>query len=431
MSTHDSVAAAAVRPSVRGPAGRRREIWLDATMRRFLLSQGAGQFADALTAMIVARVVLSTSTETLDAGALLRTLIVAIGPYAVIGPLAGIVADHWDRRLALGATNLARTLATLLALVAVRTHDHVLGLVVAGILISLARIVFTLRAASVPAAAPAGLLVRADATSLYVGMTAAVLGGSLGALGAPQIPSLLLVVAAGAQLASGVGFLSLSCDLGGRSVRARRPIARSARRVIAATGSTPIRQTILVTATHRALLGATFVSAVVLIGETLGPARSYAAALAITGVGTFVGATSAPGWCERLGAARLVLVVFALPAIVLPAAARGGWSAPIGVAVAATFLVFQHLRVAADATVQSSAVDEVRGRVFSVYDAAYNVSYLGGAALAIVLGADADPRLALGVVGGAYAITAVYVAVTDIPLRPLLHLPPPHARRLP
>ena len=416
-ATHDVVRVGRVTPSIRSGPERRRDVWRDGPTRRFLLSQAAGQFADALTAMILARVVLSTSTDTPDPAALLRTLAVAIGPYAVVGPIAGVIADRWDRRWTLAVANVGRAAATVLAVVAVRTHDQVSGLVAAGVLLSLARVVFTLRAASLPCVSPAGLLVRVDSASLYTGMSVAVVGGSLGALGAIRIPSLLLFLAVGCQLVSAAGFASLRCDLGGRAGERAGSIGSTLRRIVDGATSRAIRGAIGVTATHRALLGATFVSLVMLAGEHLGPAKAYGATLAITGFGTFVGASTAPDWCDRIGVRRAVVVAFALPAVAAPLAATWGRPIPIVLAVAATFLVFQHVRVLADATVQADVRDDVRGRVFSIYDASYNVSYLGGAATAIVLGVAGAPHLALITIGAAYAIGAAALALR-LPIDP-------------
>jgi hypothetical protein len=368
--------------------GRPPSIWRDPTARRFLLSQAAGQSADAITAMVVARVLLTGSDGGVDPDALLQTLAVATVPYAVVGPIAGIVADRWSRRRALGTIHLARSALTIATLVAITAGHRPSGLVLAAALLSAARLVYALRASALPWVAPPGRLVRIDAASLYVGMVAAIVGGTFGGLAAGRMSAAALVLAAGLQLVAAVGFGMLRRDLGGRSTRCEVSWLCVAQRVARLATSSPTRFVIAVTASNRALLGASFATFVLLASEeyALGP-DGYLLALAVTGAGSFVGAALAPRSHDRIGSAGVVAAAFVVPALLLSLAGSIDRRLVLEVALCLSFCSFQILRVVSDATVQASIADDTRGRVFSTYDVSYNLSYFAGAAAAIAFGA--------------------------------------------
>ncbi|MFP5487989.1 MAG: hypothetical protein ACLGHQ_06750, partial [Acidimicrobiia bacterium] len=264
-----------------------RAVWHDPAATRFLLSQGAGQAADALTALVLARVVLTGDDGGVNPDALLATLAVAIVPYAVVGPIAGVVADRWSRRRALGLMHLVRALLTFGAIWAVVVAHRPTGLVVAATLLAAARLVYAIRAAALPCIAPSGHLVRTDSCSLYVGMVAAVTGGVLGGLAAEHHAVGALLLAAAAQVTAAVGFGTLGRDLGGRSTRREVAWTCVARRIAELVTSSPTRFVIAVTTSCRALLGAAFATFVLLASDEYGfGPDGYLFALAVTGAGS-------------------------------------------------------------------------------------------------------------------------------------------------
>lgn len=381
-----------------------RTIWRDPVARRFLLSQGAGQTADAITAIIVARVLLTGPDGGVDPDALLQTLAVATVPYAIVGPVAGVVADRWSRRRALGTIHVVRSLLTFAVIAAVATDHRLSGLVLAAALLSAARMVYAIRAAALPWVAPPGRLVRADSASLYTGMMAAITGGGIGGLVAGERPTIALAFAAAAQLAAAVGFGTLRRDLGGRSTRSEVGWICVVQRVMRLATSSPTRFVIAVTASNRALLGASFATFVLMASDEydLGP-NGYLLALAVTGAGSFIGAAVAPRSHDRIGTAGVVATAFVVPAAVLSLAGSLDRRLVLELALCLSFCAFQILRVVADATVQASIADDTRGRVFSTYDVSYNLSYFGGAAAAIALGAAGRADAWFSTIGLAYA----------------------------
>lgn len=389
-------------------------IWRDPIARRFLLSQGAGQAADAITAIVVARVLLTGADGGVEPDALLQTLAVAALPYAVVGPIAGVVADRWSRRRALRTIHLVRSMLTIAILTAVAAGHRPTGLVLAATLLSAARLVYAIRAAALPWVAPTGRLVRTDSASLYVGMVAAIVGGVFGGLAAEgAATTTVLALAAGIQLAAAVGFGTLPHDLGGRSTRCEVGWFCVVQRVVRLATSSPTRFVIAVTASNRALLGASFATFVLMADEEydLGP-DGYLLALAVTGAGSFAGAALAPRSHDRIGTAGVVAAAFVVPATLLSVAGSLDRRPALELALCLSFCSFQILRVVADATVQASIADDTRGRVFSTYDLSYNLSYFGGAAAAIALGAAGRTDLWFSSIGLTYAALTLLLWAT-------------------
>lgn len=390
----------------------------DGVMRQFLGSQASGQFADAVAAFILAPMILMRDTDNVDPRSLLIALGTVAGPYAIIGPLSGVVADRWNRRRMLGIAHVGRAAATVLGIVAVHFDHTILALACAGALVALARLVLNLRAASLPDVAPPGRLVDAEAAVLVTGMVSALSGAALVTALGGRSPAMLMTLASAGQLVAAIGFVTLPVGLLGAGRRGPASGERVTHRVLRLVASSPTRRAVATTSTHRCLLGATFVTFVLLAARDVAT-DAYVLALAVTGVGTFLGTITAPLAWRRLGGRAVDVLSFGLPAIALVTATRADWLPAAGLAVWLSFMAFQNLRVGTDATVQAAIAGDTRARVFSIYDAAYNLSYLAGAALAIALGASEAPHAALAAIGGIYAVAAALTAST------LRHRQPP------
>jgi predicted MFS family arabinose efflux permease len=174
------------------------------------------------------------------------------------------------------------------------------------------------------------------------------------------------------------------------------------------------RWAIAVTAGNRALLGALFATMVVTAADALADgAAGYVLTAGITGLATFAGTCASPTVANRTPPRLLVVAAFGIPAAVLGAAALAANLAVAVPAVAICFFVFQIMRVVADSTVQSCIPDATRGRVFAAYDVAYNLSYFGGAAMALMVDQTTELRTLLVIVALAYTCGSALVAVHD------------------
>lgn len=379
-------------------------------VRRFLVGQALGQTADAATAVTLAGALLPGSNGVIDARSLLETLAATTVPYVVVGPVAGVIADRWDRRRTLARINVGRALLTLGAAAAVSTGSRPVGLVLAAMLLGAARIVYTLRAASLPRVVHGRGLVGLDSRSLGVGMSAVFCGGLIGGLGEHHHPLAVLILATVLQLGSALGFATIGHDLGGRSRPTDPAWTHVSRGVTRLVTTSPTRFVVIVTTSLRALLGASFATFVVLAADGRAGTDGYLLAVAVTGTGSFAGAFLASRVHRRLGAARVVASAFIVPAITLSTAGLIGRRVVLECALFGSFLAFQLVRVVADATVQANIVDASRGRVFAIYDVGYNLAYFAGAATAIAFGSAARPDrwfVGLGTVAGLLLLALV------------------------
>jgi hypothetical protein len=388
-------------------------VWRSAGVRTFLIGQSCGQAADALTGAVLVLALLGRD-EPVEPATLLPTLAAATVPYALVGPVAGVIADHWERRRSIVLVNVARVLCALAAGAAVIADNRWLAMGVVGVLISTARIAYTVRAAALPEIARREDIVRADAASLYVGTVTALGAGGTGAVLAAVAPLLPLALALVAATLAAVLFARLHVDLGGHGFGREVSLRDAAAAVAHVLTGEVSRWAIAVTAGNRALLGALFATTVVAIANALDDgAAGYVMTAGITGLATFAGTCASPRVAHRTSPRVLVVAAFGIPAAVLGVAVLSVRLAVTVPAVAACFFVFQIIRVVADSTVQARIPDATRGRVFAAYDVAYNLSYFGGAAVALMLGQTSDPRTALAAVALVYAGGSAVVATHD------------------
>ena len=139
-------------------------------------------------------------------------------------------------------------------------------------------------------------------------------------------------------------------------------------------------------------------------------------AVAAGAVGTLFAAAVTPAAVRRLGTARWVALLLGAggPLVVaLGLPFRPGTIALAGLVVG---FLGQGVKICVDATLQQVVDDDVRGRVFSVYDMLVNVGYVVALlAAAHLLPGDGVSPPAVVAVGAAYALTAVYAARSPLP----------------
>jgi len=132
-------------------------------------------------------------------------------------------------------------------------------------------------------------------------------------------------------------------------------------------------------------------------GEGVG---SFSNLIGAGGVGVLLGILTVGKLEERLPKERIVALAFLAGGLVLIAVAAyvTGWS--VLIASFAVGLTFAWKKIPVDTMVQEAIPDGYRGRVFAVYDVAYNLSRVAAAFLAIPL---------LNAFGEAWAVTIIGV----------------------
>ena len=135
---------------------------------------------------------------------------------------------------------------------------------------------------------------------------------------------------------------------------------------------------------------------------------SFSNLLGAGGLGVLLGIATVGALEDRLPKERIVAGAFFVGGLVLLAVSLYVTGASILVASFATGVTFAWKKIPVDTMVQQSLPDGYRGRVFAVYDVAYNLSRLLAAAIAIPL---------FPVLGDAGTVAAVGVGVRAVDAR--------------
>lgn len=384
--------------------------------RTLLAGQVAGQAADGLAQIAFAQVVLFEVGHGATPWEISKLLAVTLLPYSLVGPFAGVVIDRYDRRQVMIVVSMFRAVLVSAAVSVLVWDSQVLAYAAVLLLLSSSRFVLAAKGAVLPNTVGGTDLVTANAVSALAGMTAAFVGAVVGSTFVAVAPALGLVLAGAAYLGAAGAFHRLPGVGGGRPAET---LARGLRRVAAelADGVTftarraDVRRPLLAVAGNRMLLGAGFILLVLVADDRYDlEAPGYGLALAVTGVGAFAGTWLAP----LLGARYRRRVLLPLTFLVGSAASvAGAFSTTLGVLVAgvgAAAFAFQVLKVLVDALVQEESPDEVRGRVFSVYDLLYNVAFVAAGLALVPLWTPGREQTLLWCLALAFVVTGLAVA---------------------
>jgi len=411
-----------------------RHLLYRADFRRLLGTRLLSQFGDGVFQAALAGTVLFNPQRAADPVAVAAGFAVLLLPYSLVGPFAGVWLDRWSRRQVLLHANVVR--AALVAVVAALIVGGVGGTLfyTAGLAVfSVNRFVLSALSAALPHTTEAPSLVSANAMSTTSGAVATVIGGGV-ALG------LLNLVGAGnagygaLALASAVPYLSaaavvtgfarfhLGPDLPTRSVRlsARDVVAgmvAGARHVWALR---PPRAALTAITLHRLLYGVLTLMTMLLYRNTfIGRTSSFfpgglvglGEVIAAGAVGTLLAAVVTPWAVRRTGKRRWVVVLLAGGGVAQ--LLLGLPFAPPTIVLAGLVLGFmaQGVKICVDTTLQETVGDDYRGRVFSVYDTLFNVSYVVALLVAaFLLPPSGISYAALVAVGVGYLLTAALYA---------------------
>jgi len=136
--------------------------------------------------------------------------------------------------------------------------------------------------------------------------------------------------------------------------------------------------------------------------------------VAAAAVGTLVAAVVTPPVVRRIGTRRWVPLLLTGGAAAQLALAL--WISTMAVVLVAVLLGFvaQAVKICVDSTLQETVEDDYRGRVFSVYDTLFNLTFV----IALVVGAGTLPESGVSslvpvVVAGGYLVAAAaYFRIT-------------------
>jgi MFS family permease len=367
--------------------------------RRLLAIRVSSQFADGVFQAGLAGSVLFNPERHTDPVDVAVGFAILLLPYSLVGPFVGVLLDRWSRRNVLVTANLLR--AVLIPVVAAMMWAGYSGpvfLALTLIVIGINRFVLAGLSASLPHAAEVDHLATANAFSSTTGT----LFFSVGIGAAVGLETLFGAGDHGYALVSVIsvfGYLGSSAlaarfapgDLGPDDAdRAARPsFLAVARGMVEGFGHVyrrpPARNALLAITAHRLFFGAFTISTFLLYRNYFhaeGFFRSGVVGIgqvfAASALGSFLAATVTPvairrtsprAWVTSLllltaGAYLLLGGLYRMQGL-LPAALIGGLAA-------------QGIKIVVDTTVQYECDDEFQGRVFSVYDTLFNMSFVLG-----------------------------------------------------
>ncbi len=323
-------------------------------------------------------------------------------PYSVVGPFAGALLDRWDRKKVLIFASLLRSFTILATAVAVGMGAAGIGLFSLALASEgIARFIGSGLSASLPHVVPEKSVLAANAFAATWGSVVAVIGGGcaigLRALvGADDAGSSWVTAAAAlggigaAIIASGFARGLLGPSTVDEPANPAVAVARGLSDGAKAAWHTPsVTAGFIALFAHRASFGISLLVTVLLMRNYFADAGIFRAGL--PGLGQMAMFGGAGILVAGLLTARLIRLFgrrhVVVGALVLAALAQSVLGLPMTVptALLAAFLVTgagQVLKLCVDSSIQLDVADEVRGRVFSLYDTLFNITQVVAVSLA-------------------------------------------------
>ncbi len=358
----------------------------------------------------------------------------SVVPYLFLGFLIGALMDRWRRQRTLVLTSIGRAIAFASIPVLILTGTLTFWSLAAVILIIGVLTLFADSAAQplLPRIAPRSSLVQANARlgqSQTVAETAGpALGGALlNLLGAPLLFVFESVInAIAALLQSRIKVVEPKPEPRAPGRHVGHEIAEGMRYTYRHRTLRPLALSVHTWFLANSIVVTVF--AVFVLRELALPAWAFGVALAIGGVGGFLGALIAPGIGARLGAGRAILLGRALvviPWLVLalaPLTAASGIGVILTIVAAAQFLYGLSMGIedANDISYrQAVAPDGIQGRMNSTIRTVNRIVFFFGALLAGVLMTLLGFPATLGIAAGVFVAAALIVLFS--PLRTARH----------
>ena len=408
---------------------------------RLVSAAGDGIFQVALASYVLFNPEQATTPG--EAAAAFAALLL---PYSLVGPFVGVFLDRWSRQRVLVTANLTKVVLVLgVAGLVAAGSEGVAFFATAIAALGVNRLFLSALSAGLPHVVDDEQLVTANALSTTSGSIATIAGAGLGVL-------LRLIAGSGSGAVATIVVVSAAVYIAAAAVAARMPrtllgpdaktrgsagavalgsalasvaadLARAGRHLLRRRRAADAMFAI---SAHRFLYGVATLT-IVLLNRNYFTTTATSGLLGLgamvgaSGVGIVVAALITPtasrhvgkrGWITwLLLAAGVAIVGFGLPfrqSLLVAGAFVLGLSA-------------QGVKICVDTTVQEEVADRFRGRVFSVYDMAFNVTYVAAAAAAATLLPASGKSyvvmtlLALGyfAAAGAFAVMSTRHALND------------------
>lgn len=403
--------------------------------RRLLVVRLLSQLSDGVFQVALAAYVVFSPEKQASPGAVASALAVLLLPYSLLGPFTGVLLDRWRRRQVLLYCNVLRAgmCCATAALILMHVPTWLFYLSALSVT-AVNRFVLAGLSAALPRVVDEKWLVTANSLSPTAGTLVATLGGGTAFLVHLFLPAgagsnaATVLLGAALYLCAGLSALALGRELLGpdelpERVRLGAELLGTVRGL--GDGLRHLRErpvaarALSAMAAMRFSYGALTVTLLMLCRYTWSDPSDPNAGLALLGLalgvsaaGFFVAAVITPWATTRFGTTGWITGCSAASALLLPALGLPFAATPMMVAAFLLGVTTQGAKIATDTVVQTQVDDTFRGRVFSLYDVAFNVAFVSAAAVAaLILPSDGrSPSLLV-------ALSLIYAAVAVALLR--------------
>ncbi|HEY7476892.1 MAG TPA: MFS transporter [Actinomycetota bacterium] len=405
------------RTEAAGSAARARQALRAPDFRRLFLVRLVGQLGDGFfNAALVTSVVFSPTEQRTAVGLLKAGLITAL-PFTLLGPFVGTFIDRWPRRAILVIAPVVK--ASLVALVLFDPESSALPFYLGALaILSVNRFYLAAASAVVPRLVSPTDLLMANSLATVGGTLALLAGVFVGGKVADAAGSAtaIVLVAAFLWLAAAWTAMRIRSDLAPMTLPESPELLRHEVRRVAvefARGASALVRTpraigpITSITLDQVGQGVILTLALVVFREQLGEGvGSFSDLIGAGGVGVLVGIATVGALEDRFPKPRIVAGAFVVGGLALLVPAFRLTDATILFASFVVGLSFAWKKIPVDTMVQRSLPDGYRGRVFSVYDVAYNLARIVAAAIAIPMFPAFGARWSIAVVGVVFLLWA-------------------------
>jgi MFS family permease len=416
-----------------------RQLWRHRWFRRLLAVRVATQSCDGLLQIALASYVLFSPERQPDARSIAIVLAITLLPFSVLGPFVGVVLDRWSRRQVLVVVDLGRAVLALGLAGLVATGLRTAGietLFYGGVLLamSLNRFLLAALSASLPHTIDESEYMVANSVVPTIGPAGAVIGIGVGTglrlLLGRSMPDysanaiLFAVAAAGFVLSASLALRIPRHQLGPdvhEPTRARDVVAGLAEALRHLRTQRAAGLGLLTIGAHRLVYGIATVATILVYRNYFHSIDEVDAALAdlsllavVTGAGFVLAAVVTPPVTARIGVRHWITACLVGSALfqLLPGAIYA--QLPLLVAAFLLGVTAQNIKICVDTLVQAHVADELKGRVFVLYDMVFNVALVAAAVVsALILPPNGVSVPVLVLLAGCYLATAVAFAVVS------------------
>jgi MFS family permease len=395
--------------------------------RRLYAVRLLGQFGDGVFQASLAGAVLFNPERQAHAADVAAGFAVVLLPYSFVGPFAGVLLDRWWRQRVLVVSNVLRAIGVVAVAGEILADVHGEPFYASAlVVVSVNRFFLSALSAGLPHVVDRDELVTANALSTTSGAIATTLGGTV-AIGARALIgggtnaeyAVIAVAAAVPYLASSFTARGFSRKILGPDdvERESRETFRQVLRGLAAGGRhiaerKPALYALIMIGVHRFCYGVTTVCTLLLYRNYFHDEGVFRAGLAGLGqiiaavaIGSGVAALVTPMASRRMGFVRWPATLLGVAAIAEVALGLPYTMPLLLLAGVVLGFVAQGIKICVDTLVQQTIEDDFRGRVFSLYDTLFNITFVSAALVTAVLLPDSGySPISVIAIGTTYAL---------------------------